>query len=126
MPRTSSTDPALVKTAVEKLQKHPTLTVSEAMTVAAVTVTAKCNNIKTKTPWNDWQTTICNNQQRHSGNSSSGGDSSDEKNVKTMILAAATKNASKMTKGANATINQATMATTTIKMQQSTKQRWQQ
>jgi len=34
MPRTSSADPALVKAAVEKLQKHPTLSVSEAMQLA--------------------------------------------------------------------------------------------
>ena len=31
---TSSADPALVKAAVEKLQKHPMLTVSEAMQLA--------------------------------------------------------------------------------------------
>ena len=45
MPRTSSADPALVKAAVEKLQKHPTLTVSEAMQLAGfLPEQVKCRN----------------------------------------------------------------------------------
>ena len=45
MPRTSSADPMLVKKAVEKLQKHPTLTVPEAMQLAGfLPEQVKCRN----------------------------------------------------------------------------------
>ena len=45
MPRTSSANPALVKKAVEKLRKHPTLTVSEVMQLAGFPPEqVKCKN----------------------------------------------------------------------------------
>lgn len=45
MPRTSSADSTLVKKAVEKLQKHPTLTVPEAMQLAGFPPEqVKCRN----------------------------------------------------------------------------------